>query len=109
MRAAFDGVPGPGTIWNSTIFTPSGGSVTVERNGEQSLSLQNDAIQPFGNPLARSAMRAPAAPPIASRYFRVLSTEPGRSGPVQGASASDVLRLVRPAATAPSSASSKYM
>src|SRR5947209_7166158 len=100
-----------GITWNSITFTPEGGSATVVRNGAHCRSLQNDATQRFGRPLGVSATVLPGVPATTSRYLYVLVTEPGRSGPVHGASESAVLPLgcTASSATVASCASSRYM
>src|SRR5476649_1546591 len=90
---------------------PLGGITIVEANGEHRRSLQNEPIQPFGKPFAVKATRLPAGPLTASRYLIVLAIEPGKSGPVHGASD----RPVAPCASLISSATvascdcSRYM
>src|SRR4030088_2913460 len=85
------GAPVCGITWNSMTFTPDCGSATLVRNGAHWRSLQNDATQRFGRPLAVSAPVLPGVPATTRRYLYVLAMEPGRSGPVHGASESAVL------------------
>jgi hypothetical protein len=55
--------------WNSMIFTPDGGIIVRTVNGEQTRSVQNEAIQYFGKPLARSVAAFPGGPLSATRYL----------------------------------------
>ncbi|MGB8267150.1 MAG: hypothetical protein WCE44_12535 [Candidatus Velthaea sp.] len=51
------------------IFTPDGGIIVRTVNGEQTRSVQNEAIQYFGKPLARSVAAFPGGPLSATRYL----------------------------------------
>src|SRR5476651_1400646 len=101
-----------GTIWNSITFTPEAESGVVTLNGAHTRSVQNDAIQDFGKPDARSVTLVPGAPDTTRRYFRVLAIEPGKSAPVHGASDTAVFAAAPGAmskATVASWDSSKYI